>query len=431
MRTYRTLVMVTGVVLLTAACSTRSQDRSSEVTATDGGATQVGYTLPTLMRDPLTKTVSELDASATSIKLVEQGKDCYDLPTRLQADIATGNAPHLALLCLNALRQFIDSDVAQPIDEFIADDPEFDLSQFNEVALEPFRHDGKLYGLPNAVSVGVLYYNADLFQAAGLDPDVPPETWTEFFDAARALDDPDVNRDGARWILYPSQMTLQGLLYGNGGSWLTDDETDVAFNQPQGVEAAEFLSRLQSEQAAQIVEGALNSQAQDAFVRGETAMLVDSSATIESVGQQAPFDMRIGALPRPDDGTAAHGGQGMGFLMFAESPDDQAAAWEAMKELTSAEAATDVATLTGFLPANAAAVQDDALLGDYLADNPDRARAGELIVDATPVYEFPGSRSVEIATIVNDALLLAARGEQSPQQALDDAAEQVRPLLGP
>ena len=36
--------------------------------------------------------------------------------------------------------------------------------------------DGKTYALPYTISTPILFYNADLFKAAGLDPQRPPQT---------------------------------------------------------------------------------------------------------------------------------------------------------------------------------------------------------------------------------------------------------------
>src|SRR5438093_12808867 len=38
---------------------------------------------------------------------------------------------------------------------------------------------GTLHGIPFGVSTPVMYYNADLFKAARLNADQPPQTWDE------------------------------------------------------------------------------------------------------------------------------------------------------------------------------------------------------------------------------------------------------------
>ena len=47
--------------------------------------------------------------------------------------------------------------------------------------------DGKTYVHPYTFSTPMLYYNADLFRQAGLDPDNPPKTWAEVKECGLAL----------------------------------------------------------------------------------------------------------------------------------------------------------------------------------------------------------------------------------------------------
>src|SRR5437588_5837700 len=64
--------------------------------------------------------------------------------------------------------------------------------------------DRKVYGVPFQNSTPLLYYNADQFREAGLDPDRPPHTWDELVAAAKKL----TRREGdrvVRWgIMMPS-----------------------------------------------------------------------------------------------------------------------------------------------------------------------------------------------------------------------------------
>ena len=46
---------------------------------------------------------------------------------------------------------------------------------------------GNMLSFPFNASTPILYYNKDLFRAAGLDPEVPPKTWPELGAAAQAL----------------------------------------------------------------------------------------------------------------------------------------------------------------------------------------------------------------------------------------------------
>ena len=55
------------------------------------------------------------------------------------------------------------------LDDFIEADEDFDLSYYPESLLVPLRYEDQLYALPQEVSPFVMYYNKDMFEAAGVD----------------------------------------------------------------------------------------------------------------------------------------------------------------------------------------------------------------------------------------------------------------------
>src|SRR5690606_34724810 len=86
--------------------------------------------------------------------------------------------------------------------------------------LELGKVDGKTYGLAYTFSTPILYYNADLFREAGLDPDNPPQTWEEVKAAGEAI---VANTDAEGFFpgaYGPADGTFvyQAILMSNGGN---------------------------------------------------------------------------------------------------------------------------------------------------------------------------------------------------------------------
>ena len=67
-----------------------------------------------------------------------------------------------------------DAGLAAPMDEIL--DADF-LADYYPNVLEAHSIDGKVYGAPLYVSPSLLFYNKDLFEKAGLDPNTPPTTY--------------------------------------------------------------------------------------------------------------------------------------------------------------------------------------------------------------------------------------------------------------
>ena len=69
---------------------------------------------------------------------------------------------------------------------------------------------GPVYGVPFQNSTLLLYYNADAFKAAGLDPDHPPVTWQESADAARKLTRREGNQTKSWGLMMPNARVGHG-----------------------------------------------------------------------------------------------------------------------------------------------------------------------------------------------------------------------------
>ena len=103
------------------------------------------------------------------------------LISRLATSIAAGNPPDLFLLNYRYYGQFLDAGGIAPVEDRLAASTVLDRDAFFPTSMAAFQDDGAQTCLPQNASSLVLYYNADLFEAAGSR------------DAARRL---DVGRDG-------------------------------------------------------------------------------------------------------------------------------------------------------------------------------------------------------------------------------------------
>ena len=83
--------------------------------------------------------------------------------------------------------------------------------------------DGILYVVPFQVTGRYLYWNKDLFEAAGLDPDVPPASYEEWEEMAEKITNPDMNVYGSG-ISYNAIYTNLQVIQRMGGLFVDHDE---------------------------------------------------------------------------------------------------------------------------------------------------------------------------------------------------------------
>ena len=170
------------------------------------------------------------------------------------------------------------------------------LSRYN--MWDPVIYKGKYYGFPWVISTRILFYNKDLFKKAGLDPNIPPRTWSELLDAAKkisALGD-DIFGFGIKTGQYTTWQTFLPFAWSNGASVLTKDWKKAAVNSPEFVEALDFVSKLTK---YSMIDSNLN--VRQAFMQGKVGMILDDVGRIKTFKKNAP-DLNFGyaMFVRPD-----------------------------------------------------------------------------------------------------------------------------------
>lgn len=104
---------------------------------------------------------------------------------------------------------------------------------------------GKQFGYPFAGGALLLYYNKDLFDAAGLEYPNPNWTFQDALDAAALLSE-DTNQDGELeiWGYMPNYFTIEDLdaiLHRFGARWFSEDGNTALCGSPEAIEAIRFI----------------------------------------------------------------------------------------------------------------------------------------------------------------------------------------------
>ncbi|HEX3429230.1 MAG TPA: extracellular solute-binding protein [Candidatus Limnocylindrales bacterium] len=113
----------------------------------------------------------------------------------IAAAVAGGAPPDMVIMCDNgAIAGFAHDKVILPLDDILAKIGA-NTSDIIPASLKWTQYQGKQYGLPFGQDTWALYYNTDMFTAAGLDPTKPPTTPDQLWaDAAKLT---KLNADGS------------------------------------------------------------------------------------------------------------------------------------------------------------------------------------------------------------------------------------------
>lgn len=375
--------------------------------------------------------IAEFEAANPNIKINGVGVTAAEIGTRIQADIAANNGPDVAQMVFSDFDFMIHNLGAVALEDII---PETELKQhfdgISEKGLQLGVYDNKTYGLAYTFSTPVLFYNADIFRKAGLDPEQPPKTWAEVKTAALAIVD-KTDADGiATGIFGPSagDWLFQGVVRSNGGGVLSADRKTLTFAEPAAVEAVAMLKDLNESGAYTNLD---ITAAMDAMAAGTVGMYLQTSAVQGYLvkGATNNFELRASTMPRFGDKPVRPNNSGSALVIMSQDPLKQRAAWELMKFMTSKHAYTVITSEIGYLPLRTDIVDDPQYLGNWVKEHPLIQPNLEQLKVLEPWESFPGSNFRQIVKTMMEGAEMAVFGGVDPAEAMKSAQDAAQALM--
>ncbi|RMC30194.1 ABC transporter substrate-binding protein [Paracoccus alkanivorans] len=425
--------ILTGLALALGATAGHAQTIPAEVTE-PVTITFYNYNLSSAGNgaEATKKMIAEFEASHPNIKVEGIPVSPQNFVTRVQADIVAGQPVDLTQMGFNAL-DFASKNLGAVALEDIIPQAEIDAHLEGMVpnGLELGRLDGKTYGLAYTFSTPILFYNADIFREAGLDPDAPPQTWEEVKAAGLNVKEATDALPLATGIYGPSAMDwlMQGVVRSNGGAVINEDRTQMTFAEPESVEAVEMLRELAKLGITKNLD--ITSQ-MEGMAAGNTAMYLQTSAIQGFLvdGAEGNFDLRATTMPRFGDKPVRPNNSGSALVIHASEPLKQRAAWELMKYLTSKRGYTIITSEIGYLPLRPEIVEDPEYLGEWVKDHPLLQPNLDQLSVLEPWVPMPGPNYLQIATSMMDAMEQATFGDNDDVKGILEAAQtQAQNLL--
>lgn len=281
---------------------------------------------------------------------------------KITLQLAGGNPPDLGWLAEASAPTFVDAGVLADLGPALRTDPDYDFADFSTSALGLWVKGDAVYGVPFSTSPFFIYYNADLFEAAGLEfPDVLAArgewTWEAFRDASKAIaeatpagtygfEQSDGEGYGARiWVTITPMLRSFG-----GDAW---DATDACLlTEPESIEAMEFYHAMIFDDRSIVPPG----ERAD-FPSGRSGMTMTQLSRAAAL-VDAPFQWGIAPLPTGRAGDVAVVGQA-GVVVFNNAPNREIAI-EFARHVTNQQ---NVATMAQFFPpARLSVLEADAFL---------------------------------------------------------------------
>jgi len=296
---------------------------------------------------------------------------------------------------------------------------------------------GNMLSFPFNTSTPILYYNKNMFRAAGLDPELAPKTWPELGAAAKRLRAAGAacgfTTSWPSWVNVENFSALHNLPISTRANGFGGFDAVLNFNNPVMVRHIAQLAAWQVDRVFDYSGRATS--AEPRFQNGECGIFIGSSATRADIKANSKFEVGYGMLPYWPDVEGAPQNTSIGGATLWVLRNRSAAEYKGVAKFFAFLSKPEIQAAwhqnTGYLPVTRAAFELTRAQGFY-DRNPGTAISIEQITLKPPTENSRGIRLgsfVLVRDVIDDELEQAFSGRKSAQAALDSAVERGNRLL--
>jgi sn-glycerol 3-phosphate transport system substrate-binding protein len=384
--------------------------------------------------DVIEKLAKDFNDSQKDYKVVVSYKGSY--PDTMNAGIAAyraGNAPHIMQVFeVGTATMMAAKGAIKPVQEMMKEAGEaFDpKSYLPAIAGYYSTAKGEMLSFPFNSSSAIMWYNKDAFKKAGLDPEKPPKTWPETFEAAKKLKAAGHATCGMStawitWLMIEQFSAWHNLPLGTKANGMDGFDTEFKFNSPTHVRHLQNLVDLQKDKTFDY--GGRTNTGEGRFTSGECPIMLTSSAFYGNVKANAKFEFGASTMPYYPDVAGAPqnsiiGGASL-WVMGGKKAEEYKGVAKFFTFLSDTDRQRWLHEVSGYLPITNAAYNATKASGFY-EKNPGRETPLQQLTNKPPTENSAGIRFgnlVQIRDIWAEEIEAALQGSKSAQAALDAA----------
>lgn len=394
---------------------------------------ELTFYFPVAVGGPITKMIEDMVGAFTTanptIKVTPVFAGNYtDTMNKVQTAISGNQTPDVAVLLATDVFTLSSMKAIVPIDDLVAADKDGKawLDDFTPGFMGNSRLENKTWSIPFQRSTVVMYYNKDLFKAAGLDPAKPPATWDQLVDAGKKL-----TKSGQWGLEIPSDgnpsWIFSSFFIQQGKHVVNEAGTEVSFNTPEVITALEFLQSL-SKTHKIMPEGVIKwGDVPNNFAAGKTAMIYHTTGSIGNL-RKTMDPAKIGVAPLPagkKHGAPTGGGN---LYIFKTTKERQEAAYKFVKFMTETDRVAKWSADTGYIPVRKSATESK-IWKDAVTAFPGLGQA----IDALKYSEreIAAYQNQQVLKALGDQLQAVVTGSKPIKDAMDQAQKDATTILAP
>jgi len=297
---------------------------------------------------------NDIDANWEGVSLEYEpgGSESAAYQDVLITELEAGTAPDVFWIPGTDVARFAEAGVILNLAEFAEEDEDFSVEDFYAgpmgfLTTPVEESQDALWGLPRDVSAFAIYYNAELFDEAGLDyPGGEDWDWDRFEEAT--LEISSLGDDTAGFGMNNWWANYGYFVNAAGSSFFNEDYTACALDDDATVEGLNFAKELYDAGAA-VPWG---DNAEPPFLAGNVGMFLNGRWATPGTIEGADFDWNVAPLPVGPSGEATNWLFWGAYVVNSETENPEEA-WDLVTRLTSAEVQGEIASLGANIPSRA------------------------------------------------------------------------------
>jgi sn-glycerol 3-phosphate transport system substrate-binding protein len=402
------------------------------------------HAMSAALGEELEKLINAFNASQDRIEVAGLFKGAYkDLLTSVVAAYRAGQAPHIAQVFEVGTETMLTSGpVIKPVWQLVQETGvPIDADAYIPAVRGYYSAaDGRLASMPFNSSTAIAWYNLDVLEKVGADPQGLPQTWPEVEAAMHLVRRKDAAPFGVTiasvvWSQFEQYGAIHDLPFATEANGFKGLDAVLKVNSPPFVKHLQRLIDMARDNSFHYT--GRDGVGDGAFLNGQSAMACSTSALRGDLKRSARFRWAPGFLPYDPEVirqpiNSAIGGASFWVLTAPRRDDaEYRGVAEFLRFLGQPQQDAQWSMGTGYIPVTHAGYQLLEQQGWFTqnpgTDLPVKQLTRGQVTDNSRGFHL--GRMPEVRTIIEEECEKALAGQQGAKQALDNAVERGNKVL--
>lgn len=384
----------------------------------------VFYHYQTSNYDAMRAILDDFEKENPGIEVTDVFKQSRNITADVQAALAAGRQVDVATVIGKNIIFFLNNTPAVPLN--VDGDDEW-LNAYLPNFLDLGRVGDNTYAIPHAYGTPLLYYNKDIFREAGLDPENPPKTWDEVFQAAKQIKDKTSKAGVAHLHASMGDYGTMVMVTNAGSTYLTKDGTEARFDDANGIAV---LQNWQDLATSGVMPIANDRQWGSAFAAGQMGMYMTSSAALRPYikASEGKFDLGVANYPLWKDQPRRVNNSGGALMLYAPEGERRDASLKLLKYLSQQTVSNRWSRESGYMPVIQNPMADPEMKA-YIESFPYVQPVIRQMAETVPTATWPAEGTLEAQTTIRAMLDELWAGKRPASEIVPEAVAKVNAAL--